>query len=643
MRAAVLGSATLVAGLLLTDPTPAHACGCLSPPAVAEGSFAVNQQAEQIIFEVEPGWVTAHVLIKYAGDPASFAWIVPVPEVPELGISPATAFGLLDKATAPNVTSDIENICPISEWTCAYHEQPRCGGEFQFGGGDDYGAASVDAGFSSDGATGSGSPVTVLGEAVVGDYQTVTFRANEAAAATQWLRDNGFVVNQTTSIYMESYVNQNMVFVAAKLVPGAGVKAIKPLKLRYRAAYPQVPLILTAVASEPHLTVTSFVYSDELVRPLGHPLVTLDETRIARDTKGRDNYPMVLARTIDEVGGDGFIAEYRGSPITPDVNQNNMCCSWGYDTCGLGGNNQCECPTQEFDATDCQATASDLIDGIALLEGFQQKYSRLTRITTRVSAEEMTFDPSFEPDYDALATGNLFVRGKQASLAACAGAVIDTDAFIKADASQTCASTYCGQGGTCVITNGGAACRCDTNFVAQRFTDLDGSPSVTCVPKTPPVDLRAEGEQLPNACIGKSCGSGTCIDRNGVAVCECNAGAAAAVGGSLPRCESIVVDTGTRGAEDYSEPLRTMAVCAPPPPTCYSGGWLVKTGSPHKGVSCGGTEPPASLTRPPPKPTCGGFFGCGCQAPGAPPASMMFVGIAVAFMVLRRRPRGRGR
>src|SRR5262245_37275560 len=83
--------------LLLAEPSVAQACGCLSPPAVTEGSFAVNQSAEQIIFETEPGWVTAHVLIKYAGDPAQFAWIVPVPEVPELGISPVTAFGILDR------------------------------------------------------------------------------------------------------------------------------------------------------------------------------------------------------------------------------------------------------------------------------------------------------------------------------------------------------------------------------------------------------------------------------------------------------------------------------------------------------------------------------------------------------------------
>src|SRR5215212_5236238 len=114
------------AALLIDTPT-ARACGCLSPPAVSEGEYAVNQRAEQIIFEVEPGWVTAHVLIKYAGAPDKFAWIIPVADVPELAISPVSAFGLIDRLTAPDVGVDVENICPISEWSCRFRERPSCG------------------------------------------------------------------------------------------------------------------------------------------------------------------------------------------------------------------------------------------------------------------------------------------------------------------------------------------------------------------------------------------------------------------------------------------------------------------------------------------------------------------------------------
>ena len=54
---AVLGSSYLA-------PRIAEACGCTSPPepqSVSGDTFAVNQSAEQIIFEVHGDTVTAHV------------------------------------------------------------------------------------------------------------------------------------------------------------------------------------------------------------------------------------------------------------------------------------------------------------------------------------------------------------------------------------------------------------------------------------------------------------------------------------------------------------------------------------------------------------------------------------------------------
>lgn len=626
-------------GTLVGEPRVADACGCLSPPAVTSGDYAVNQRAEQIIFEVEPGWVTAHVLIKYSGKPESFAWLIPVPEVPELALSPTSAFGLIDKATAPDVTVQADNICPTSAWSCAFHDSPSCSNR-DYGADSPGGVTSVDAGA---GGGGGPPPVTVINEQVVGDYQTVTFRANEAAAATQWLRDNGFIVNPTTSIYMEPYVQANMVFVAAKLVAGAGIDGIKPLRMRYRAAFPMVPLLLTAVAADPHLTVTTYVYGDEAFRPMGHPVVTIDPNRIARDPSGRLNYPMVLARTVDEVGGDGFAIEYRGAAIGPSFAAGSCCSDGnGYDFCGLGGNSQCECPRDGFDEADC-AQQGDLVAGIALLDELALRHTHLTRITTRVSPEEMRFDPTFERDYGAPQTGRMTVRGKQASLASCEGAVIDKETFAEVESTEGCAAIYCGVGGQCVTTAAGAACQCSGDTVAQRFTDLDGQPSVTCVPRTPTCDLRAGGQVLPDACAGVSCGAGQCLDRNGVAVCACDAGTAArATTGATPRCESVVLATNTPGAGDYSEPLRDLDVCAPPPPSCGSGGWLVKTGTTNPGVNCGNTEPPAWKTHPGPKPTCDDFFGfgCGCQQ-GADPLPTLGLAWVVAALVARRRRRNR--
>ena len=623
-------------GTLVHQPRVADACGCVSPPVVTSGEFAVNQRAEQIIFEVEPGWVTAHVLIKYSGKPESFAWIIPVPEVPELALSPTSAFGLIDKATAPSVTVQTDNLCPQSAWSCAYHDRPNCGG--LYGADDNQGAGGGTS--VSDAAAGGNEPppVTVINEQVVGDYQTVTFRANEAAAATQWLRDNGFVVNSTTSIYMEPYVQAGMVFVAAKLVAGAGISSIKPLKMRYRAAFPMVPLLLTAVGADPHMTVTAYIYGNDPFRPMGHPVVQIDPKQIARDRSGRVNYPMVLAKTIDDAGGDAFVIEYRGSAVRSQLGQSN-CCQGTYDFCNVGHNGKCECPSSPFDATDCKDTG-DLLDGINLVDTLADKYTSLTRITTRVSPEEMRFDPTYERDFGAQKFGTLQLRGQQESLDACASQVIDKDRYAQVDAMQSCSTLYCGIGGTCVTTAQGAACACGPGTVAQRFTDLDGLPSVTCVPTTPTCDLRAGGNALPDACSTVSCGDGTCHDRNGVAVCSCIPGNAATVGsanGTAPICRPIEISTQSRGAIDFSDALKPLNVCAPAPPACSEGGWLVKTGTTHPGIDCGGTEPAHAATLPTPTPVCNDWFGCGCQggAEGALPTFALAWG--VGFMLIRRR------
>ena len=64
----------------LSSPAAALACGgffCSSTP--------VDQQAERILFvdEGDDTW-SAYVEIQYKGESDAFAWIVPVPEVPEL-------------------------------------------------------------------------------------------------------------------------------------------------------------------------------------------------------------------------------------------------------------------------------------------------------------------------------------------------------------------------------------------------------------------------------------------------------------------------------------------------------------------------------------------------------------------------------
>ncbi len=76
--------------------TTAHACGgffCNQVP--------IDQAGEQIIFHQSADVVTAMVRIQYTGAAEEFAWVVPVPGIPELSVGFDDVFQALETATRP--------------------------------------------------------------------------------------------------------------------------------------------------------------------------------------------------------------------------------------------------------------------------------------------------------------------------------------------------------------------------------------------------------------------------------------------------------------------------------------------------------------------------------------------------------------
>jgi len=627
-------------------PNVADACGCLSPPdpaTLGSDDFAVNQQSESILFEVGQDTVTAHVLIRYAGEPESFAWLVPVPNAPELALSEQVTFALVEQGSAVQVALNQEQLCPVPEYQCQYHQSPSCGDQ-GVSGGDDAAGGTGGAGGDLDGGGDDGNGgepppgVDVIDMQKVGSYETVTFAADDPGAAVTWLQDNGFIVNDTMTPYMQPYIDAGMVFVAAKLEAGAGIDAIAPLKMTYQGNIPMIPLQLTAVAAEPHLTVSAYIFADTPYAPDGHPEITIPEEELGFSPDRRSNYPMLMARKIDEAGGDAWVREYSGSTFGYAVDDPSGCCGSEGDSCGVGFDGLCQCPLDAFDADDC-GLVEGLVPGIDLLEGLNDNYAFLTRLTTRVSPEEMDYDPAFAPgDGTPLPP---VMTASRFTLDSCEADVIDKEAHAANVAVQPCAAVYCGAG-ECVVTELGAGCRCDEGQVARTFTDLDGETSVTCVPVVRPVDLGAN-TTLPDTCSNFDCGEGSCVDLSGFPGCDCNAGSGMAVSG----CATVTTATGSAGADNYSRALQELDVCAPAPPTCGEFGWLVPVDVPGiHGVSCESSIPTPDQLVVPRAPTCEDIYGessgsdggCGCVADSrGGTGGVVFTLLALLGLRLRRR------
>ena len=161
----------------------------------------MDQQAERIIFvQEDENTITSYVEIQYQGAPDAFAWIVPVPAVPDLDTWQSMAFNALDLVTEP-------------QWN------------FQ----DDCFFLEADAPAANGGAEDGGDPVIVLDQQRVGPFDTVTLQSADPRELVQWLRDNEYRIVPAMEPFIALYTAENMKFLAMKLAPGEDTDAIQPI------------------------------------------------------------------------------------------------------------------------------------------------------------------------------------------------------------------------------------------------------------------------------------------------------------------------------------------------------------------------------------------------------------------------------
>lgn len=99
LKTAAVALSVMVLGALCA-PDQAEACGGF----FCSQQAPVNQAAERIIFSQNgDGTVTAVVQILYEGPSEEFAWVLPVPGIPDVGVSSDIVFTRLQAATNPPI------------------------------------------------------------------------------------------------------------------------------------------------------------------------------------------------------------------------------------------------------------------------------------------------------------------------------------------------------------------------------------------------------------------------------------------------------------------------------------------------------------------------------------------------------------
>lgn len=291
-----LSAAALVAGAALTVPSsPARACGgffCSQVP--------VEQTGEQIIFGMHDGKITAQILINYAGEAEDFAWLLPVPTMPEISLGSQQAFQSLGWRTQPTWTLDWQSQGAECNWWWLYPPM----------------AASED---SDTAGNGGDRDVSVLARKEVGPFDTVVLQSSSTDDLIAWLDEHDYDQPPEARPLIEHYVRQDMVFVALRLLKDEPTGAIQPIALTFDEAAPCVPLVLTQVAATPDMPVQLYLLSDHRVVPHNWMHVVLNEKKIDW-LNGGSNYGDVVTQAVDEAAGHGFVTEYAGpSAILKDL------------------------------------------------------------------------------------------------------------------------------------------------------------------------------------------------------------------------------------------------------------------------------------------------------------------------------------
>jgi hypothetical protein len=238
------------ASLSLVDARDASACG---------GCFVSQSESTQVtghrmILSVSNDKTTLWDQIQYQGNPASFAWVLPIKGQVDIGLSSDAMFETLEVLTQVVISSPIINCQP-----------PNCFGGPQAGGVD------VD---SSPPPGGGG--VTVIAQEVVGPYETVQLSSADSLALKTWLTDHGYSVPSDIGPVIDSYVAEGFDFLALKLVPGQGIDSMRPVRITSPGASPLLPLRMVAAGTGAITPISLWVVGEGRYEPTNFPTFEID-------------------------------------------------------------------------------------------------------------------------------------------------------------------------------------------------------------------------------------------------------------------------------------------------------------------------------------------------------------------------------
>lgn len=292
----------------------AHACGgCYHRPSETETTVVTGHR---MVLSVSMEQTVLWDQIEYNGDPTEFAWVLPVKQGARLELATDAWFETLDAATAANVVSPRLDCAPA----------PGVGN-----GGCGTVMESTGLNAYADDEEGGGVPgggVTVVHRGTVGPYETVTLSTDTPGALNTWLADHAYAVDADIQPIIDAYVEEGFDFIALRLKPGQGVRAMKPVRVVSPGASATLPLRMVAAGTGPFVGITLFVVTEGRFATKNFPSATLSESELSWDhLTTKSNYSELRTAALEGDQGRTWLTTYakKGALLSPTPNPT----SWG--------------------------------------------------------------------------------------------------------------------------------------------------------------------------------------------------------------------------------------------------------------------------------------------------------------------------
>jgi hypothetical protein len=397
-RSILLVAMCAVPALALLAERDAKACGgCFGPPT--ESNDVVTDH--RMVLSLSPQQTTLYDEIKYSGSPSSFAWVLPISGQVTIGLSSDAVFDTLDALSVPTVQPP-PVTCPPPPSNCAQ-------------------APTASAGFSGSSTGGSNGGVNVTNSQVVGPYQTVQLQSTDPNALDTWLTTNGYAITDAMKPVIAAYVQQGFDFLAMKLIPGAGVQSMRPVRVSFGGASPTLPLRMVAAGTGATVGITLWIVADGRWEPSNFPWFKIDDSEIAWDWSVSDSNYRTLEQQKEAAANDATWEVQASLDLsTPSVNsQITETAQYGFVPGGPGGGSGGGVATvgaDNYEAIPASGsnpgeTADQVMqdDLTALFAGISPTNFRLTRLRADLAHAALANDLQLQAAGDQSAVSNRHV------------------------------------------------------------------------------------------------------------------------------------------------------------------------------------------------------------------------------------------